>query len=68
MPETSNPIISASLLPIGRAVKVANPFVRKLIKGYKSNKHFVDTIGKSAVGAGGISSVTNTIQKKKRRK
>ena len=32
MPETSKPIISASLLPIGKAAKVAKPFVRKLIK------------------------------------
>jgi hypothetical protein len=54
--------------------KIVMPLVKKGAKAYKKDKHFIDTIGKSAVGAGGISSVTNTIQKtkplqkKKRRK
>ena len=63
MPETSKPSISASLVPIGRAVKVAKPFVRKLIKGYKSNKHFIDTVGKSTAGAGAVATVTNKLTK-----
>ena len=63
MPETSKPSISASLVPIGRAVKVAKPFVRKLIKGYKSEKHFIDTVGKSTAGAGAVASVTNKLTK-----
>ena len=63
MPEVSKPSISASLVPIGKVVKVAKPFVRKIIEGYKSNKHFIDTVGKSTAGAAGVSSVTNKLTK-----
>tara|TARA_R100001163_G_C5050036_1_gene186926 strand:- start:128 stop:349 length:222 start_codon:yes stop_codon:yes gene_type:complete len=63
MPEVSKPSISASLVPIGKVVKVAKPFVRKIIKGYKSEKHFIDTVAKSTAGAAGVSSVTNKLTK-----
>lgn len=63
MPETSNPDIAGSLIGLGRATKVAAPMGRKLINLYKKEKHFIDTVAKSAIGAGGVSAITNNLTK-----
>tara|TARA_R100001129_G_scaffold165688_1_gene132512 strand:- start:315 stop:536 length:222 start_codon:yes stop_codon:yes gene_type:complete len=63
MPETSNPDIAGSLIGLGRVTKVAAPMRRKLIDLYKKEKHFVDTVAKSTVGAGAIASITNKVTK-----
>lgn len=68
MPETSNPNIAGSLIGLGRATKVAAPMGRKLVDLYKKEKHFVDTVAKSTAGAGAVSSVTNSLQKKNKNK